>query len=436
VAAAKQSYQNRIVGYGNEAPDQLIPNEKNARIHPTHQADALQGVLSEIGWIQDVIVNKRTSPAWGQNQGIETLVDGHLRVMVALRKGEPSIPVKYIDLSPSEENLALSTFDPLSAAAAWDKEKLDGLLRDVSTGDAAVQQLLADLAESVGIPSMQVAGAGGDDFDVDGALESDGRVTFGDIWTIGGVHRMCCGDSTDAVAVARLMDGERAVLCVTDPPYAVNYDPQWRVGVGGDGKQHTAHGIRIANDDSLVWMKAFDVAPYDVAYIWMASATISLFQLYLEQRDFLMRYLIIWNKDLAVFGRGDYHWKHENCLYVVRKGCTSNWQGARDQKTVWDIPTIHSFKNGHNSEEWGLEGHGNQKPLECMQRPIENNSTKGDSIFDPFLGSGTTLIAAHRTNRRCYGLELEPRYCEVILKRAEAEGLSVELAERLNAENL
>jgi DNA methylase len=116
----------------------------------------------------------------------------------------------------------------------------------------------------------------------------------------------------------------------------------------------------------------------------------------------------------AVFGRGDYHWKHEPCWHAVKKGSKGNWASDRKQKTVWDIPTIHSFKNGKNAEEWKLTGHGTQKPVACMSTAIGNHD--GD-VYDPFLGSGTTMVAAHQLNRKCYGIEIDPKYCEVIVDR-------------------
>jgi DNA modification methylase len=227
------------------------------------------------------------------------------------------------------------------------------------------------------------------------------------------------------------MDGERAVLCVADPPYMVNYDPQWRVGLGGGGTQRFANGEIIQNDDNLSWLGVFNNLPTDVLYCWTADRTIKELQIEIERCGFALAYLIIWNKDTAVFGRGDYHYKYEPCLYMVRKGKNHNWQGDRKQETVWDIPTINSFANGHNSKEWGLVGHGNQKPLECMERPIRNNSKSGEIVIDPFLGSGTTLIACENLSRQCRGVEIEPKYVAVTLQRwADLTGEQPQLTSR------
>ena len=222
-----------------------------------------------------------------------------------------------------------------------------------------------------------------------------------------------------------LMRGKKAVLCIADPPYGVDYDPSWR----GEELDQTVHGEAIQGDKGFAWLTAFKIVPADVLYVWLSGKWIAKVQTGIEDYGFETRYLIIWNKDLAVMGRGDYHWKHESCLYMVRKGCTANWQGARDQKTVWDIATIHSFKRGHNSEEWGLLGHSNQKPIECMQRSIINNSARGELIYDPFLGSGTTVVAAEQEGRICYGMEIEPKYIAVTLERLSALGLEPHLVE-------
>lgn len=145
-------WANHIVGHGDVSPEDLLPNELNYRVHPKNQQDAMVGALNEIGWIDSIIVNKRTSELWGPNDRfVETLVDGHLRAKLALRKGIATIPVTYVDLDPASERLALAVFDPIGAMAETDSTILDELLRDVNTGEAALQALLAELAEDAGL---------------------------------------------------------------------------------------------------------------------------------------------------------------------------------------------------------------------------------------------------------------------------------------------
>jgi len=152
MAKKKSDWQNRIVGHDTKPASWFLANEANWRIHPKNQQDSLGGVLDEVGWVQDVIVNKRTSEEWGADQNIETLVDGHLRITLALRNGdETPVPVKYVDLSPDEERLVLLTLDPLGAMAASDKAKLDELMRAVQSDDDRVQAMIAEIAEREGI---------------------------------------------------------------------------------------------------------------------------------------------------------------------------------------------------------------------------------------------------------------------------------------------
>lgn len=146
--------------------------------------------------------------------------------------------------------------------------------------------------------------------------------------------------------------------------------------------------------------------PGDVAYVWCASLFSPSVAASLAAAHFDLRAQIIWDKTRLIIGRGDYHWQHEPCWYAVRKGKKGHWAGDRKQTTVWAIP--------HQKSE---TGHGTQKPVECMKRPIENNSIVGDWVYDPFLGSGTTLIAAEMTHRKCCGIELNPVYCDVIIRR-------------------
>ena len=254
------------------------------------------------------------------------------------------------------------------------------------------------------------------------------------VWVIGGVHRLLVGDCTDPANVARLMGGERPVLMVTDPPYGVEYDPSWRKKAG----INNSHGMmgKVENDGRVDWKDAYAVSNAQVAYVWHAGRHARHVAENLDDAGYEIVAQIIWAKDRFALSRGDYHWQHEPCWYAVAKGRSHNWQGARNQSTLWEIARLSSNKDYSEEDVWG---HGTQKPIECMQRPIENNTAQGDLTYDPFLGSGTTLIAAHRTGRRCYGCELAPKYADVILRRAEAENLTVELKERLghqDAENV
>jgi len=233
------------------------------------------------------------------------------------------------------------------------------------------------------------------------------RVRTGDVWQLGR-HRLVCGDATSPLVVARALNGHATHLMVTDPPYGVSYDPNWRTGLvdpGGKQKSVRATG-KIANDHRSDWRRAWKLFPGDVAYVWHAGLHASRVQASLAAAGFFIRSQIVWDKGRLIISRGHYHWRHEPCWYAVRKGKTGHWAGDRRQVTVWQIP--------HRRSE---TGHGAQKPIECMRRPIENNSRPGDRVYDPFVGSGTTIIAAEMTGRICHAIEIDPVYAGVAIAR-------------------
>ena len=167
------------------------------------------------------------------------------------------------------------------------------------------------------------------------------------------------------------------------------------------------------NDDRADWVEAYKLFPGDVAYVWHAGVHAAEVARGLEASGFSIRSQIIWAKQHFALSRGDYHWHHEPCWYAVREGKSSRWCGDRSQSTLWQVANLNPI--GGSREE--ATGHGTQKPLELMRRPILNNSVRGDVVYDPFLGSGTTLIAAEATERNCCGLDIDPRYVDVIVRR-------------------
>jgi DNA modification methylase len=262
-------------------------------------------------------------------------------------------------------------------------------------------------------------------------LQHEWKTEYGQVWEIpskaspGKMHRLMCGDSTNQEDVGKLLGDKTPFIMVTDPPYGVEYDPNWRVECGANQR---ANGAPIQGDDKFDWTDTYKLFPGSVIYVWHASIFSIDVGLNIRDAGFQIRAEIIWNKDHFAFGRGNYHWKHEPCWYAVRKNRSGKWCGDRKQSTVWDIPNINSFANGTTAEEKGLVGHGNQKPLECMARPIRNHGGKDDDVYDPFLGSGTTMIAAERSGRICFGMEIDPKYCAVILQRCLDMGLEPVLA--------
>lgn len=249
---------------------------------------------------------------------------------------------------------------------------------------------------------------------------------LGDLYELGD-HRLLCGDCTIASNVERVLNGCRPHLMVTDPPYGVEYDPSWRekAGVGGT---NSAKG-KVLNDDRADWRDAWALFPGDVAYVWHGGLHAGVVASSLTHSRFKIRSQIIWVKTRPVLSRGHYHWQHEPAFYAtregepdhwqfqedhdvaayaVRDGATAKWTGGRKQSTVWMIEHVKSET-----------GHGTQKPVECMRRPLVNNSAPGDAVYEPFCGSGTTLIACEMEKRRCHALELNPVYVDVIVRRWE-----------------
>ena len=192
---------------------------------------------------------------------------------------------------------------------------------------------------------------------------------------------------------------------VTDPPYGVEYDPSWRNQAGAAKTKRTG---KVLNDDRADWREAWALFPSDVAYVWHGALHAAEVAESLMAVGFNVRSQIIWAKESLVFSRGDYHWQHEPCWYAVKKTGKGHWAGDRKQTTLWKIA---------NKDQDATTIHSAQKPVECMRRPILSNSNPGQAVFEPFMGSGTTLIAAETTGRICFGIELNPAYVDVAIER-------------------
>ena len=397
-------WRNRIVGTGEEAPDQLLANPKNWRIHPAAQQGALASVLDDVGWVGQVLVNRRTGH----------LVDGHLRVELALSRQEPSVPVTYVDLSESEEALVLASLDPLAGMAVADAGKLRELLEGVTISSDDLAAMLATL--------MPKDRAGRTDPDEVPELPAEPYVKPGELWLLGD-HRLLCGDATDPADVERLLDGATPRLLVTDPPYGVQLDPTWRDGIYNklgpgakpymriEGHQNTT----LSGDTVVDWSPAFALVPsLEVAYVWHAGVHGAAVADGLASLGFEIRSQIIWAKTQFAMSRGAYHWQHEPCWYAVRKGATAEWLGDHTLSTLWELASPKMIMGGSAEAK---EDHPAQKPFEAMARPVRNH--RGD-VYEPFAGSGTTIIAAEQAGRRCYAMEIDPKYAQVTIERWQA----------------
>jgi DNA modification methylase len=374
--------------------DRLLPYAANARTHPDEQIAQIAGSIAEFGFNVPCLVD---------DHGV--LIAGHGRILAAKRLGIDQVPVIRLGHLTDAQARAFRLADNrIALNAGWDEALLaaelerlreDGVGLDLlGFGEDELDRLLDGLDQ------------GGTTEKEDEIPEPPAQAVTnpGDLWWLG-PHRLLCGDATTATDVERLLGDARPHLMVTDPPYGVEYDPAWR---NGAGVSSTARTGRVCNDDRANWRDAWALFGGDVAYVWHAGIHSRTVAESLDACGLSIRSQIIWAKPRLVLGRGDYHWQHEPCFYAVRKGASGHWQGARDQTTLWTIAT------GENDE---VTEHGTQKPVECMRRPIVNNSKRGDLVYEPFAGSGTTLIAAENTGRVCLALEIDPRYCDVIVER-------------------
>ena len=400
--------------------DSLIPYARNARTHSDAQVAEIAASIREFGW---------TIPALIAEDG--TLIAGHGRIMAARLLGITEIPVMVARGWSETQRRAYCLLDnrvPMNAG--WDMEMLAAEVRSI---DADLASGLADFDLSIlGFTDTELTeftdpmGAGGGDGDGGDAENETPAVQvlaiarFGEVWLLG-PHRIVCGDSTDPKVVAAVFDGEKPTLMITDPPYGVNYDPAWRNEV----RTPSDRVGKVQNDDRADWRAAWALFPGSVAYVWHAATFSDVVMADMKAVGLEVRQQIIWAKARMTLGRSAYHWKHEGCWYAVRKGSDANWKGGRKQTTLWTLGAKLSDADDVEPTE-GLQAddaatvHGTQKPVELMRRPILNHTDAGGVVYDPFLGSGSTLIAAQTTGRVCLGCELDPVYVDLIIRRWQA----------------
>src|SRR6267378_2124046 len=380
--------------------ERLIPYANNARLHSEADLDKLAAAIRKWGWTVPVLVDE---------EGV--LLSGHARLSAGANLGFKSIPVIVArDWSEEEKRAYRLADNQLAARASWDFEQLRNELQGLGFDgfDLGLIGFEPDRLEDI------LAGLGSSGLtDPDSVPEvPEQPVTRpGDVWQLGD-HRVACGDSTSAADVAPVLARSEPHLMITDPPYGVGYDPSWRAG-RGQSTRNLARG-KVLNDDRADWREAYALFPGDVAYAWHGALHGDIVAAGFTSCGFRLRAQIVWAKQHFTLSRGDYHWQHETCWYAVREGRTSHWQGDRRQTTVWEIANNNPFGNPQREQSWG---HGTQKPVECMRRPIANNSRPGQAVYDPFLGSGTSVIAAEMTGRTCIGLELSPAYVDVVVRR-------------------
>lgn len=376
--------------------EQLVPYAGNARTHSDQQVAQIAASITEFGFTNPVLTGADN-----------VIIAGHGRLLAAQKLGMDTVPVIILDhLSDAQRRALVIADNKLAENAGWDEallrtelaalDEMDFDLDLVGFSDEELDGLLGDLED----PAL---GETEDEDDVPETPE-DPVSRPGDLWILG-KHRLLCGDATVATDVERVLNGTQPLLMVTDPPYGVQYDPGWRNQAGAAKTKRTG---KVLNDDRADWREAWSLFPGDVSYVWHGALHATTVAESLEAAGFNVRSQIIWAKDRLVLSRGDYHWQHEPCWYAVKKTGKGHWAGDRKQTTLWHIS---------NRDQDAETVHGTQKPVECMRRPILNNSNPGQIVYEPFMGSGTMLIAAESTGRVCFGIELNPAYVDVAVRR-------------------
>lgn len=397
----------------------IRPYEQNAKLHPQEQIDLIRASYREFGEVDRVVVDEAGE-----------IISGHGRHMALQQENVAEVRVAVaIDWTGEQKRRFRLLDNQLNQATGYDNKLLKAEVIALHDMGVAVDQLGFEPGQIAGLLHNPAPGLTDPD-DVPEPPPVPASVR-GDVWLLGR-HRITCGDCTNPDDVARVLAGAAPHLMVTDPPYGVKYDPAWRVraGVGGEG---TAIGT-VLNDDRADWREAWALFPGDVAYIWHAGSHCHEVGNSLEAVKFKIRAHIIWVKQRHVFGRSDYHFQHEPCYYAVKDGAEENWHFVPEHEVA--TYTVRDGKPGHFDREgelgrkqstvWNIQhvksetGHGTQKPVEAMRRPIENNSQPGESVYEPFSGSGTTIMAAEITGRRCYAIELNELYVDVAVKRWQA----------------
>lgn len=380
-------------------PESLVGHPKNPNEHSEEQIRLLAKIINHQGWRNPIVVSRRSN----------FIVAGHARLKAALHLKVESVPVDFQDFeNEADEYAHLVADNRIAELAEADNSLIAELIAELEA-----QGLSAELAgfTSEDLESL-IKDIGIDEGDEDAEineeladqLEDKWGVKEGQLWQLG-EHKIICGDSTSEEVVNKLLGDEKPNLMVTDPPYGVNYDANWR-NERLEFFEGRATG-KVLNDDNADWSEAWNLFEGDVAYVYHAMVKSDIVARNLQELGFEIRSQIIWNKNQLAFSRCHYHPKHEPCWYVVRKGKQANWQGDRTQSTVWDIDKPQKSETGHST----------QKPVECMARPIRNNSAPGDLVYEPFSGSGTTIMACENLKRKCRAIELNAGYVAIAIER-------------------
>ena len=375
--------RNRIKELRNVLASSLKPNPKNWRTHPQAQSQAMRGILDEIGYADSLIARELPD-------GSLMLIDGHLR---AETTPDEMVPVQIVDLTEAEADKLLLSLDPLAAMAESNAAAMQQLCDDAETNNAALQAMWDEMQANVEQPPVEIVE------DEVPEPPADPITKPGDLWTLGD-HRLLCGDSTKAEDVGRVMAGAKAGMVHTDPPYGMSYQSNMRT--------KSAKFAVLENDDRVLteWIEPAIQNSEGWVFIWTTWKVLE--QWFPVVKPFgKLSNLVVWSKGGGGIGdlKKTFSTDHE-IAFVFNRG--AELCGKR-------IGSVWSF----GKDAAGDYAHPTQKPVALAAEAIDKTTTKACTVYDPFLGSGTTLIAAEQLGRRCYGMEISPAYCDVIVKRWE-----------------
>lgn len=369
----------------------LLPADYNPRkdLKPGDaEYEKLKRSIEQFGYVEPVIWNKTTG----------RVVGGHQRLKVLIDMGLTEVDCVVVEMSEDKEkalNIALNKI-----SGEWDKDKLALLIADLQGADFDVSLTGFDPAELDDLLDIG-ADAKDDDFDVGAELEKPTFSKVGDIWTLGR-HRLICGDSTKKETYTTLMDGRKANLVITDPPYNVNYE-----GSAGKIKNDNMADDAFYNFLLSAYTQMHSAMADDASiYVFHADTEGLNFRRAFADAGFYLSGCCIWKKQSLVLGRSPYQWQHEPCLYGWKKNGKHQWYTGRKETTIWEFDKPK--KNGD---------HPTMKPIPLLAYPIMNSTMSNAVVLDPFGGSGSTLIACEQTDRICYTVELDEKFCDVIVRR-------------------
>ena len=371
----------------------LVPYVNNARTHSPEQLAKLRSSLREFGFINPVIIDRDFN-----------VIAGHGRIAAAKEEGITDVPCVFVDyLTEAQKKAYILADNRMALDAGWDEELLRIEIESLQGADFDVsltgfgEDEIADLFAGDSEKDVK-----DDDFDLSAALEKAAFVEKGDIWTVGR-HRLMCGDATSAEDVAALMDGKKANLIVTDPPYGVSFKSSGGLTIQNDSMKGDEFYTFLYNSFSCMVEHLESVG---AAYVFHADTEGLNFRKAFVDAGFHLAGVCIWVKNSLVLGRSDYQWQHEPVLYGFLKNGRHPWYSDRKQTTIWNYDKPKRNKN-----------HPTSKPLDLLGYPIGNSSQENAIVLDTFGGSGSTLMACEQTNRICHMMELDEKYASVILRR-------------------